>query len=247
MTPMPRDWSVLDKRLKEWLPPQGGFNPSGKWAMHYARHTLIPERNGSPGGAQAGSLHLEQKPQDNTLRLEVSESEKARLTTLTTKVEISCANNPLLTPQRWSLTCNWQTPLAVVKTSELNQKHTGHVEGDEIIFKGAKERRCPAPARWTSFWNLFAAIQHLPFEADSVLTFDLFETFDQHKPDQRITYAGKHPVDLGNQKMELHVFEQRGRGIMPWHWWLDDQHRVVLAAGNRRAYLLMECSQGDEA
>jgi hypothetical protein len=245
MTPMPRDWNALDKRLKGWQPPDGSFTPAGKWDMHFARHTLIPERDGTPGGAQAGALHLECTFMTKELvRLQVSELEKAGFTNMTTRAGINCAPDPLLTPRRWSLSCSWENSLKVVKSSELDQQQTGLVEGHEIIFKGAKERRCPAPARWTSFWNLFAAIQQLPFAADSSLVFDLFEAFDQYKPDQRITYAGKHPVDLGNQKMELHVFEQTGRGIMPWHWWLDDQHRVLLAAGNRRAYLLMSCNQG---
>ncbi|MDA3926997.1 MAG: hypothetical protein PF904_20170 [Kiritimatiellae bacterium] len=248
MTTMPRDWSTLGKRLDNWSPPSGGFDPSIQWATHYARHSLIPERNGKPGGARAGALHIEYTlKNDDLVRLQVSEVEKAGFTTMTTQAGINCANNGLLTPRRWSLSCSWQNPLKVVKNSELDQQQKGHVEGKELVLQGSSERRVPAPRRWTTFWNLFAAIQHLPFDASATLNFDLFEAFDQHKAQQRITYAGRHPIALKNKSLDLHVFEQTGCGIMPWHWWLDDQHRVVLAAGNRRAYLLMECKQGGVA
>jgi hypothetical protein len=245
--PNPRDWTALDKRLDNWSPPQESFNPSGTWTTHYARHALIPQRDGTPGGGQVGSLHIEQKPQGDTIQLQISEKEKAGFTTLTTRVGVNCTDDALLTPRRWSLNCSWESPLAVVKTGEIDQQHTGRAEGKELVLNGTKQRRTPAPDRWTTFWNLFAAIQRLPFETGSTLTFDLLESFDQHKPGHRVTYAGRHAVTLKKQRLNLHVFEQTGRGIMPWHWWLDDKHHVILAAGNRRAYLLMQVTRGGEA
>ena len=248
MITIPRDWSALGKRLNDWSPPSGSFDPSEKWSMHYARHILVPERNGKPGGAQAGALHIEHTLKNESLvRLQVSELEKAGFTTMTTRAGINCANDTLLTPRRWSLSCSWQNPLKVVKNAELDQQQKGRSEGGELIFTATNERRCPAPRRWTTFWNLFAAIQRLPFDTNATLNFDLFEAFDLHKAEQHITYVGRHPVALKKQTFNLHVFEQTGHGIMPWHWWLDDQHRVLLAAGNRRAYLLMECKQGGVA
>jgi len=240
----PRDWTALGKRLEQWLPPDDPFNPAGEWVLHYARHALIPERNGTPGGNQVGSLHIQQKHKGDTLHLQVSEVEKDRLTTLTTKAGISCSKDVLMTPQRWSLSCNWQTPLEVVKTSEFDQQHKGRIENKEIIFVGKNQHSIPAPERWTSNWNLFAAIQKMPFTPDKTYSFDLLESLDLLKPGQRIIYSGIHAVRLGSQTIDLHVFEQTGRGVMPWHWWLDNQHRVILAAGNRRAYLLMKSVQG---
>ena len=242
-----RDWAALDKRLDKWSPPDGDFDPTREWSLHYARHALIPGRDGSPGGGQVGSLHIKHTPEKERVRLNVSEVEKAGSTTLTTSTAITCSSDVLLTPRHWSVSCHWETPLTVVKTDEMNQQHKGRIEGNELVFNGAKERRSRAPQKWTSNWNLFAAIQRMPFNPDTTHRFDLLESLDLLKPDQRIVYAGKHPLTLGDKKLNLHVFEQTGRGVMPWHWWLDEKHRVVLAAGNRRAYLLMTSVQGGES
>ena len=245
--PNPRDWIALGTRLKNWSPPENAFDPSGKWNLVYDRHFLIPQRDGKPGGTHGGFLRLNFTPQAQFSQLQVVEKEKTGFTTLITRAHIKCAKDTLTTPQRWSLNCIWENPQKVVDNKEMDQQLSGHVDAKEIVYKGSKERRIPAPASWTSFWNLFAAIQLIPFKADNPLMFDMFESFDLHKAGQRLMYAGKHKVSLNKRELDLHVFEQTGRGIMPWHWWLDDNHRILLAAGNRRAYLLNQSGNGGKA
>lgn len=60
-------------------------------------------------------------------------------------------------------------------------------------------------------------------------------------------YIGPQSITLGEKTLSLHVFEQTGHGVLPWRWWLDDQHRVLLAAGGRRAYLLTPSGKGGAA
>ena len=243
-TTQSRDWSELADRLTGWLPPAGPFEPAGDWTLAYERHLLIPAPGGQPGGQQAGSLVVTHTPGPGGSRVRVREAIFAGATTIATAAEFHCAADPLLTPQRWNLDIRWDSKMPLVPVAGLDQKRSGRVEGGELVFAGARERRRPVPQRWTASWLLFAVLPRLPFAAGTVLDFDLFEEGELHKPDQQLAYAGEHSVQLGEKNIKLHVFEQFGRGVTPTRWWLDGQHRVVLAACERRAYLLGSREKG---
>lgn len=248
MPTLPRDWAALGARLDPWTPPTGAFDPAGMWSLRYVRHALIPERDGGPGGGPAGALVIAQKPASEGWLLQATETVAAGFSSPTTAAEIACSRDALLTPQRWSLSVGWLSgQQANIRPGELNQKRSGRADGKELVFQASKEHRRPAPAQWTGFWNLFAAVPRLPFDATSVLSFDLFEDLELQKPGQRLAYVGPQSVTLGSRMLGLHVFEQTGRGVLPWRWWLDDQHRVLLAAGGRRAYLLDAAAKGGAA
>ncbi len=241
---LPRDWSVLADRLAGWLPPEGPFAPAGAWKLTYERHALIPAPGGQPAGGPAGALTIEQAPEAGGPRVQVAEAVVSGATTVTTLADYRCAADPLLTPRRWDLDIRWESRMPLVPVAGLDQKRSGRVEGGELIFTAAKERRRPAPQRWTAAWLLFAVLPRLPFAAGTALAFDLFEEGELHKPDQQLAYAGEHSVELSGKKLALQVFEQSGRGVLPTRWWLDAQHRVVLAASERHAYLLGPRSKG---
>jgi hypothetical protein len=243
MSTLPRDWAALEARLDKWTPPQGAFEPAGEWTVEYARHSLIPSPDGTPGGGRAGSLSLQHLTGAGARMLKIVETVVAGSSEMTTDADITCGPAPLLTPQRWSLRVRWKTGTPVAD-GELDQDRSGRVDGQEIVLTGTKERRMPAPARWTSSWSLFAVIPTLPFDTRAAVEFDMFEDLDLQKPGQRVEYLGEQAVEAGDWSRKLHVFEQTGRGILPWRWWLDANHRVLLAAGGRRAYLLDRAAKG---
>ena len=35
-----------------------------------------------------------------------------------------------------------------------------------------------------------------------------------------------------------HLFHQVGRGVLPYEWWLDEAHRLVLVVTGYRTYIL---------
>lgn len=248
MTASPRDWAALGPRLDRWTPPQGTFDPAAAWSLRYVRHALIPDPSGAYGGGPAGSLALDVKPDANAVALRAAEAVQAGFTIMTTEAEVICAPDALLTPRTWTLKVGWKAgPLSGMATDGMPQTRTGRADGKGLVFQANKERRAPAPAQWTGFWNLFAALPRLPFDAKSVLTFDLFEDLELHKPTQRLAYVGQQAVALSGRTFDLHVFEQTGCGVLPWRWWLDGQHRVLLAAGGRRAYLLDSTPKGGVA
>ena len=41
-----------------------------------------------------------------------------------------------------------------------------------------------------------------------------------------------------NKKISLQRFEQIGHGILPYEYWLDKNHRLVIAVTGPRAYIL---------
>ena len=248
MSTLPRDWAALGARLNKWSPPATPFDPAGDWAATFVRHVLIPGRDGAPGGGAAGSLELRQTPASDGLRLDAVEIVVTGFSTLTTGAAIECGADPLCTPRSWTLRIRWQTnPPAQAEKGEIDQDRSGCVAGDGIVLRGARERRIPAPPRWTSFWSLFSVVPRLPFEKAPPLEFDLLEDLDLHKPGQCIVYIGVVPVEVGGTERNLHVFEQTGHGAMPWRWWLDDRHRILLAAGERRAYLAGPIVKGGAA
>ena len=243
-TTLPRDWSVLADRLAGWFPPEGPFGSVAAWKMSYERHVLIPEPGGKPGGGQVGSLVMEYAPDAGGPRVQITEAVVTGATTITTTAAYQCAADQLLTPKRWDLDIRWESRMPLVSVAGLDQIRSGRVEGSELVFVAAKERRRPAPPRWTASWLLFALLPRLPFASGTALDFDLFEEGELHKPDQKLAYAGEHSVELGEKKASLHVFEQFGPGVTPTRWWLDEQHRVVLATSERRAYLLGARAKG---
>jgi hypothetical protein len=241
---LPRDWSVLADRMAGWLPPEGPFAPAGAWKLSYERHALVPEPGGKTAGGQAGGLVIAYAPDASGPRVHVTEAVVTGATTVTTTAAYQCAADQLLTPTRWDLDIRWESRMPRVPVAGLDQKRSGRVEGGEIVCAAAKERRRTAPRNWTADWLLFAVLPRLPFAAGATLDFDLFEEGELHKPDQKLAYAGAHAVEVGGKNIQLHVFEQFGRGVTPTRWWLDAQHRVVLAASERRLYLLGPRAKG---
>jgi hypothetical protein len=89
----------------------------------------------------------------------------------------------------------------------------------------------------TSNWSLFEAVQRLPFDCRE-LRFEMFEEMELRKPEHGLWPGAAADVEIGGRTVKLHSFEQIGRGILPMTYWLDDQHRLIIAVNARRAYLL---------
>ena len=111
------------------------------------------------------------------------------------------------------------------------------------IGEGRFERE--VSERFTADWCLFDAVQRLPFGTDDVCEFDLLESLTAWKPGQRLCYRGKMPATWGKQPARLHCFQQLGMGVWPYEYWLDEQHRMVMAITGARVYI-WEPAEGGE-
>ena len=65
----------------------------------------------------------------------------------------------------------------------------------------------------------------------------MLEDLDLFKPEQSLRPVGAVTLELGGRQVRLHGFRQIGRGILPTHYWLDDEHRLIAAAGALRAFI----------
>jgi hypothetical protein len=55
--------------------------------------------------------------------------------------------------------------------------------------------------------------------------------------EQRLSFDGEAEFELGGKKMRLYGYHQIGEGILPIHYWLDEEGRLLFALGGVRVYL----------
>jgi hypothetical protein len=60
------------------------------------------------------------------------------------------------------------------------------------------------------------------------------------KKQQRLIYRGEYTMKMGSKKLSLHRFDQIGEGILPYEYWLDDKHRLLVVTSMNKAYILDE-------
>jgi hypothetical protein len=92
----------------------------------------------------------------------------------------------------------------------------------------------------TCDWCVFEFIQRLKFEEQGCLPFDMLEGLTVMKENQRLYYRGLCPTKMGSEDILLHCFVQLGSGILPYEYWLDDNHRLLVAISMNKAYILDE-------
>lgn len=107
----------------------------------------------------------------------------------------------------------------------------------EVSAGGRTASRAFPWSSWMSEWNILRKVGRFPFGADPEDAFCLLEGLTVPKPDAFFTYMGRHDApDFGG---ELHVFSMLGRGIVPFDFWLDEEHRLLacISGGLGRAYI----------
>ncbi len=93
-----------------------------------------------------------------------------------------------------------------------------------------------APKAFTGSWLLFDVVQRLSFDTKPI-QFDMLDDLERLKSRQRIAPGPTVEITVGGHHLSLHSFEQTGEGILPYCYWLDDQHRLLMAVGGLRAFI----------
>lgn len=83
--------------------------------------------------------------------------------------------------------------------------------------------------RFSSNWSLFDAVQRLPF-GGRPMEFDLLEELQKPRRGHKIQYSGALELTLGGKPTRLHGFVQTGQGIWDGAYFLDDNHRLLIAS-----------------
>jgi hypothetical protein len=210
----------LAAALARWRPPAGPFRPEGAWEHAYAVLRLTPERGEKGEHPQPyGTLLLKRRPAEGgRFQLEVDLDIRTRARAgMRTRASIACAAGRLATLQAWEL-------------------RSDTVEAGRAVAALTVSKTATVPRPFTSNWSLMEAVQRLPFDAPA-LEFDMFEDLDLYKPRQTLHPVAAVEVECAGKRVRLHGFRQTGRGILPTHYWLDDEHRLIAAAGSLRAFL----------
>jgi hypothetical protein len=222
---LPYSLELLSDRLKGIHVPAEPFDPNGEWVHDYSIWNSA--RAVDAKSERLGSLRIHRRLMPNgNIRLQVTEVAMmpGPKGSGVMKAGVSCKADDLCTPIQWKTDSDVLDP-----------------QGKEVPLTaiGVSNRadKLKASGRLSSNWSLFDVVQRLPFDSKTI-EFTLLDELALVKPDQKLSAGQTAEVELGGRMVKLHSFEQIGRGILPITYWLDDQHRLIIATGGRRSYLL---------
>ena len=198
------------------------FDPEGNWQNTYRIWTCHGYRES--GNDNVGFLQIRRSADaEKSFTLTVYR-EVVQTDGLVNIIEatIKCRSNQLASPIQWNVWSRFVGP-DNKPLPQLDKKETG------LATKAAD--------RTTSDWCLFEAVQRLAFDKQTSLTFDLLEGLSLSKISHRLFYRGVYPTNIAGLD-SLHCFVQLGSGILPYEYWLDDSHRLLMAISMNKAYIL---------
>jgi len=201
----------------------GDFKPDGNWVSTYRIWTCHGYRES--GNQNVGSLRIERTGSSGeTFMLNVHQ-EVVQTDAITHIIDgtIKCRNNKLASPAEWKLSSQFEGPDGKIISALSSDNHG---VATESVTSTAVD------------WCLFEAVQRLVFDKQSSLRFDLLEGMYLSKLQHRLQYRGIHPIKMDGQDIPLHCFVQLGSGILPYEYWLDDRHRLLVVTSMNKAYIL---------
>jgi hypothetical protein len=238
----------------EYLQTEGGFtsfppapedySPRGTWTHKY---DVYASRGTVEAGIELlGSIEMKRiagKP-EGPFRLDVvQELTSDRGVTNRVTAHIHCNEDELASPRSWRLASEHSTPSGQVSPAVDFHETVSVAPAKLTIQRGDKTLSRPVPARFTGCWNLIEAAQRLEFGAWPPMSFDLLEGLSRGKGEMEIVYDGAYSFDVEGQPLKTHRFVQMGRGILPYEYFVDEQHRVLLVITFCKAYVLKSTSQ----
>ena len=216
--------------LNDFTPPAEAFDPNGTWTNTY-RLWMVQRY-------MRGSLRLKREPTAEGVRFSVDLDvvEQAGYCRRTRAV-IACAADVLATPKSWTLTSQIRD-LDDQPTTGTRLSETGTVSGGRVEARFGRRRRTQKVAGpVTSNWSLLGAVQRLGGAKTKPLRFTMLEEMDLVKPDQRLEFREAKEFELGGRKLHLIGYQQIGRGVLPWQYWVDERGRLLFALSGLRALL----------
>ncbi len=219
--------TLLDElgALSNFPPSSEDFKPDGNWVNTYRIWTCHGYRES--GNDNVGFLRIKRLINSQSSPTLKVHQEVLQADALVNIVEatIECRNNQLATPIAWHLESRF-----VGADNEVLQP-LSHRESGQTT-EGIDRTTCD--------WCLFDAVQRLKISKETVLAFDMLEGLSLLKKDQRLSYRGLYPTKIGGENIPLHCFVQLGSGILPYEYWLDDHHRLLVVASMNKAYIFDE-------
>lgn len=228
------------KVLEASPPTQTGFDPGGGFSSAYdlwITYGHVPHS----GNRMAGHVKLAKSPPEGgTFTLDVTQTYgNAEGVAHTLSAKVTCNHDRFALPRKWKLKSTFG---ATKETWEgIERELTRHCEVAGQVLRtrtNGKTATRRLEGVTTGDWCLFEAVQRMPFDRGFRAEFDVLEGLSSLRPGHRITYEGKTEHHWGAEDVQLHYFRQFGQGMLPYEYFLDDSHRLVLVVSGYRAYIL---------
>lgn len=107
-------------------------------------------------------------------------------------------------------------------------KEIGTLKGRAKFGNREKELVQKIPQNAVMDQCLLAIVRNLPFDTAKTFKFHSYEIEDMgYKPNHLISYLGKEEMERKGKKIALHKFEQKGEGIHPVYFYVNEKREVV--------------------
>ena len=186
-----------------------------------------------PGGKQgaAGFLEIRHEPTARGAVLHVETHIAHDNGGQQTRATVQCRTDALCTPQSWQQeSLMFDAAGQPIASTRVTQRATIGNGGIAIDSNG-RRRVLKVSGPLATNWGLFDAVQRLA--PKDTHRFTVLEEMDLIKPNQQLS-AGESATF---HDLRLTSYEQTGDGVLPFHYWLDDQHRVLFVLSGQRAYI----------
>jgi hypothetical protein len=160
------------------------------------------------GNQTVGTLHIE-RIAGTPFQLKILQRIQHSTCQETLEVAMTCRPNEIASPIAWTIT-----------SRRFDE------EGKEIDSLQTTEKRTNQTASVTSDFSLMEAVQRLPFAGPKAAPFDVLEGMALLRPGHRLFFDRERR------------FHHTGRGLLPYQYWLDGRHRLLLVVTQSRAYIL---------
>ncbi len=218
-----------------WPFEDAAFDSSNDWKHLYRFHGSKGYTNGK---TPVGSIRIERQREGDSLRFLIAQRfEHDAGRNHDVKATVHCAADPVATPEKWQLESRF-TDQAGKPVAGTGSVVAGVFKNGKITISTNGYKQTYSSDSLASDWTLIDAVQRLPFEEGKPHRFDMLEELTLFRPQHAIYYRGAELFETGNRCLTLHRFDQVGTGTLPYNYWLDENHRLILFVTLSQAYWL---------
>jgi len=213
--------------------PEEAFDASGSWQSRFGVYSTVGN------GSRVGQLSLQRVVKPGGRVLLDMKYEKTHLggrQQITAKIHLP-AHSRLSTPSDWSFRAHVLDASGRVFENTRIKKSVVVNSGTMTVHDASGSTEIPLQGEYALNWALFDAVGRLPAERMTRARFTLIDHFDQVKPDHVLSFRTTTDVTIGGRARRLHAYDQLGRGIVPWVWWVDEDGRLLAAVSGLETYL----------
>jgi hypothetical protein len=252
--PLPDDFpiSTLGSYRENLVAPAGPFDARGSWTQVFGIHStgtgssrvgrLVLGRRVGGDGRVALSVRHEKQLTGSTGPRKAGPAKSRRV--LEAVLDLGDQQTRLSTPRQWHFrTQVFEEQGRPIPDAGLRRQAIVE-EGRLRVTTGDAKRTYPLAGEYTVNWALFDAAARLPREPFDPIDFTLIDHFDQVKPEQRLVFRRVLDTAVAGRDVRLYGFDQTGRGVMPWTYWVDEEGRAVVVLSGLETYILESTSEG---